>query len=119
MAQLTPPRILIIGAGSRGHAYARAIAAHPTRGRVAGVAEPVAYKREEFRRRYGAPDSGTDSKGSSSGFLVLSDWRKILSHPEVAAGVDGFAICTLDETHAEVCPARLAPMCPGPRQTCE
>lgn len=114
MPQPTPPRILIIGAGSRGHTYARAIAAHPTRGRVVGIAEPVAYKRDEFTRRYRGPDTGTDSKSSASGFLVLSDWQEILTHPGVPGGVDGFAICTLDETHTEVCPPPPAPIAAAP-----
>lgn len=48
---LNPPRILIIGAGSRGSAYAQA-ALSSTNSIVAAVAEPIAYKRAEFGRKY-------------------------------------------------------------------
>jgi predicted dehydrogenase len=88
----TPPRILIIGAGSRGHAYARAINDHSA-GRIVGVAEPIAYKREEFVRRYRVSDES----------LVFSSWAELLTtRDEVKEKVDGVAVCTLDETHAEV-----------------
>ncbi|KAL1610338.1 hypothetical protein SLS60_002004 [Paraconiothyrium brasiliense] len=48
---LNPPRILIIGAGSRGSAYAHA-ALSSTNSIVAAIAEPIAYKRAEFGRKY-------------------------------------------------------------------
>lgn len=48
---LNPPRILIIGAGSRGSAYASA-SLSSTNSIVAAIAEPIAYKRAEFGRKY-------------------------------------------------------------------
>ena len=48
---LNPPRTLIIGAGSRGCAYAEATLSS-TNCSVAAVAEPIAYKRAEFGRKY-------------------------------------------------------------------
>ena len=48
---LNPPRILIIGAGSRGSAYAKA-SISSTNSIVAAIAEPIAYKRAEFGRKY-------------------------------------------------------------------
>jgi predicted dehydrogenase len=87
-----PPRILIIGAGSRGHAYARAINDHSS-GLIVGVAEPVAYKRQEFVRRYGVSDES----------LVFNSWTDLIAAGDaVREKVDGVAVCTLDETHAEV-----------------
>jgi len=63
---LNPPRILIIGAGSRGSAYAKA-ALSSTNSIVAAIAEPVAYKRAEFGRKYvwgeGEPGRGQAFEG--------------------------------------------------------
>ncbi|KAA8905055.1 hypothetical protein FN846DRAFT_11759 [Sphaerosporella brunnea] len=88
----TPPRVLIIGAGSRGNAYARAISQAGT-GLIVGVAEPLRYKREEFCRRYGVTDPG----------LIFGDWTQLVAAGEmVKEMVDGVAVCTLDETHAEI-----------------
>lgn len=63
---LNPPRILIIGAGSRGSAYAQA-ALSSTNSIVAAIAEPVTYKRAEFGRKYvwggGEPEVGQAFEG--------------------------------------------------------
>ena len=94
-----PIRVLIIGAGSRGHTYASAIH-FCTQGSVVGVAEPQEWKRNDFVRRYGiARDSP----------LVFSTWEGLLEHREVVEReVDGICVCTLDETHAEVTELSLA-----------
>lgn len=90
MPSSTSPRILIIGAGSRGYAYARAIHHHTT-GTVVGVAEPIEWNRSDFVKRYAADK------------FVYSSWTEILSDAErVKAGVDAICVCTLDETHADV-----------------
>jgi predicted dehydrogenase len=44
-------KLLIIGAGSRGNAYARAITTSP-KASVYAVAEPDTYKRQIFGKRY-------------------------------------------------------------------
>lgn len=91
------PRIFVIGAGSRGSAYARAIHSS-TIGTVVGVAEPIEYKRNSFVSRY-----KIDTRG---GGLVFSSWTDIIKDDEtrekIRREVDGICICTLDETHAEV-----------------
>jgi predicted dehydrogenase len=88
-----PARILVIGAGSRGHAYANAIAKHSRgHGTIVGVAEPLPYKRREFQRRFAIADS-----------LAFSSWTDVLAVAEdIRKNVDGICVCTLDETHAEV-----------------
>ena len=47
----SPPRILIIGAGSRGRTYARS-AISSSNGVVVAVAEPDEYKRRQFGRKF-------------------------------------------------------------------
>ncbi|KAF3184588.1 hypothetical protein TWF225_005886 [Orbilia oligospora] len=94
------PRFLIIGAGHRGNAYARAIKSS-TNGIVAAVADIHTYKRESLAERYGIPEN-----------LCFSDWRDILK-PESreiirsSGGIDGVLICTLDQTHAEIATALI------------
>jgi hypothetical protein len=72
---LNPPRVLILGAGSRGSAYAKA-ALSSTNSIVAAIAEPVAYKRAEFGRKYvwggGQPGPGQAFEG----------WREWVSYEE-------------------------------------
>lgn len=115
------PRFIVIGAGSRGNAYARAVKT-TTPGVIHAVAEPHDFKRREFGRNYiwgaeGPPDEGQE----------FPDWREWVrweierrkkagsnnsSGAEQDApplGVDGVFICTLDETHVEVIKA-IAPL---------
>lgn len=84
------PRILVIGAGSRGNTYARSIHFHST-GTVVGVAEPIELKRNHFVKKYSANQ------------FIYSSWKELLQDADrVKAGVDAICVCTLDETHAEV-----------------
>ena len=46
-----PARVLIIGAGSRGKTYARAIT-NLTHAEIVAVAEPVDYKRGQFGQNF-------------------------------------------------------------------
>ncbi|OQD77524.1 hypothetical protein PENDEC_c002G05166 [Penicillium decumbens] len=110
-------RFLVIGAGSRGNAYARAVT-RATPGTIHAVAEPHLFKRREFGRNYiwgdGSPKEGQE----------FTDWREWIrweterridkreGSAEISAdpaGVDGVFICTLDETHIEVIKA-IAPL---------
>jgi len=104
----SPPRILIIGAGSRGRSYAEAIATS-CNGIVVAVAEPHAYKREQFGRRF---IWGADGKPDAEG-VVFSGWREYLEYEtdrrqrekageQVSPGVDAVFVCVLDEMHREV-----------------
>ncbi|KAJ5287654.1 Oxidoreductase N-terminal [Penicillium angulare] len=109
-------RFLVIGAGSRGNAYARAVT-RTTPGNVHAVAEPHPFKRREFGRNYIWGAEGTPSKGQE--FTDWRDWlaweterRKQASQSgddTIPLGVDGVFICTLDETHVGVIQA-IAPL---------
>ncbi|KAL1799902.1 hypothetical protein ACET3X_000244 [Alternaria dauci] len=68
-----PPRVLIIGAGSRGTAYAEA-ALSSTNSVIAAVCEPSDYKRGEFGRRFiwGSGKQATSDQSFSS----WTDWKE-------------------------------------------
>ena len=108
-----PPRILIIGAGSRGTSCARAIMAS-SNGFVAAVAEPVASKRKHLGQNYiwgiDEPSPGMEFDGWEQfvAWEVERRGRKAKGE-QVPQGVDGVLVCTLDETHADII-AGLAPL---------
>lgn len=122
-ASENPPRLIIIGAGSRGNHYANAIDS-VSNGIVAAVAEPLECKREALGRRHIWGD-----KRPSEG-QCFTNWREFLEYElnrrrRVAAGeegvpdgVDGAFICVLDEMHREVvvglAPLGLHIMCEKP-----
>jgi predicted dehydrogenase len=113
-------RVLVIGAGSRGHAYAGAIAAHnwlpASSGRhipavVAGVAETDGFKREEFGRRF--VWAGREGPGVGEAFEGWKEWvewergrrgrvQRGEAGKEEGMGVDAVFVCVLDEMHVEV-----------------
>ncbi|KAL3453682.1 hypothetical protein BJX65DRAFT_292682 [Aspergillus insuetus] len=106
---------LIIGAGSRGTAYGRAITTS-TPARIAAIAEPVPYKRRIFGEKY---IWGSELPKPSQEFSGWNEWiefevkRRNASSSRAGSatgsenegeeeGVDGVLICTLDETHIEI-----------------
>jgi len=105
-----PPRILVIGAGSRGCTYA-AITTQYSNAVIAAVCEPVAYKRSEFGRRFIWGEGGAAGVGQAFG-----DWREWVEYEvgrrgrqgeggggeEGERGVDAVFVCVLDELHEEV-----------------
>lgn len=102
----SPPRLLIIGAGARGNAFARAVT-ESTEGSIVAVAEPARYKRESLGKKY---IWGFNASSEDQSF---DDWRQYVQYENdrrqkeeeglaVAPGVDGVFVCTLDETHAEI-----------------
>ena len=104
----SPPRVLIIGAGSRGTAYAEA-AQSSTNSIVAAVCEPNDYKRAEFGRKFIWGD-GKEPKEHQA-FRDWKDWRfyemKRMSDErcygrKVEKRVDAVFVCVLDEMHEEV-----------------
>ncbi len=107
------PRLMIIGAGARGNAYAEAVTKF-TSGRIVAVADPIAFKRESLGRKY---IWETGNPRQDQAFETWKDFvryeqnrrRKRENGEPVAAGVDGVFICTLDELHAEIITA-LAPL---------
>ncbi|KAF2997572.1 hypothetical protein E8E13_001915 [Curvularia kusanoi] len=103
----TPPRVLVIGAGSRGTAYAEAIL-EGTNATVAAVCEPIDSKREAFGRRF--IWSGQSSRQPGQQF---ENWREWVEYEErrrdteakgleIEPGVDAVFVCVLDEMHEEV-----------------
>ena len=102
----SPPRLLILGAGNRGTAYASAIATS-TNGLLVSVIEPIAVKRNLLGRKYiwGAREP---VDGES-----FRDWREYVAWEierrrkegngeEVPEGVDGVFICVQDRMHRDV-----------------
>lgn len=107
------PHFLVIGAGSRGNAYARAVTAC-TPGIIAAVAEPDAFKLQAFGKKYIWHD-GVPKEGQA-----FSDWQDFVaweqarraagsSRDDVGPPITGVFICTLDETHVPIITA-LAPL---------
>jgi len=123
---MSPPRILIIGAGSRGEAYSRAIQS-ATSGIISCIAEPFTSKRERFGKKFiwkaGAPSEGQ----SFVGWKEFIQWettrraREAAGEHDVPPGVDAAFVCVLDEMHREVVvglgPLGLHIMCEKPLAT--
>jgi predicted dehydrogenase len=108
-----PPRILIVGAGSRGNAFGRAIYGS-TNGCVAAVAEPIDFKRRAFGRKHiwglEEPKEGEEF----TGWKEFIEWElqrreRAKEGKDVPEGVDGVFVCTLDELHADILTG-LAPL---------
>lgn len=121
-----PPRLLIIGAGARGDAYARAVTESTTASIVA-VAEPIPHKREALGRKYIWGPAGQPAQGQSfDGWKEFAQYeqrrrKKQADGETVPLGVDGIFICTMDETHVEIvvalAPLGLHVMCEKPLAT--
>ena len=102
-----PPRILIIGAGSRGTAYAEAVSSS-SNAVVAAVCEPNDFKRADFGRKFMWGPDGEDKPGES--FKSWSDWKEYeiqrrqqeKGGDATTEGIDAAFICVLDEMHEEV-----------------
>ena len=118
------PRILIIGAGSRGNAYARAIKQSGL-GVVAAVADPVAYKRKLLGSKYiwndlAEPLPGQEFEGWQQ-FVTWEQQRRAGQSGRNQLKIDGVFICVLDEQHAEVvaglAPFKLHILCEKPLAT--
>jgi len=111
-------QFLVIGAGSRGNAYARAVTV-ATPGSIAAVAEIDPFKRQEFGRRY---IWGKEQPKEHQSFASWQDWVSWETQRRQASAkagsseseqqglpITGVFICTLDETHAPIIRA-LAPL---------
>lgn len=99
-------RLLIIGAGARGNAYARAVS-ESTNASVYAVADPIRQKRDALGKKF-VWELRDPIEGQS-----FDDWREFVEYEQlrrrrenegeqVGPGVDGVFICTLDEMHAEI-----------------
>lgn len=113
-----PPRVLIIGAGSRGRVYARCTR-QSSNGIIVAVAEPDPFKRKQFGRNFiwgsESDDAPTPPEGSQ-----FSDWRDFVTWEtarrerekageSVPEGVDAAFVCIRDEMHHDAVVA-LAPL---------
>ncbi|HOT92480.1 MAG TPA: Gfo/Idh/MocA family oxidoreductase [Anaerolineae bacterium] len=81
------PKILIIGAGSRGTGYATYFREFPDRGQVIGVAEPRDAYRERLVNAHNIPADN-----------VFTDWQDAAARPRFA---DAVIIATQDRMHTE------------------
>jgi hypothetical protein len=120
-------RFLVVGAGSRGHAYAEAVT-ESTSAVIYAVAEPRPYNRQEFGETFIWGEGKTPAEGQE-----FSDWRDWLKWeqarrqkveqgiPGVPEGVDGVFVCALDEMHVEImcaiAPLNLHVLCEKPLAT--
>ena len=109
----SPIRLLIIGAGSRGGAYARAVT-ESTPAIIASVVEPIPFKREALGKKY------IWANGPKQEDQEFNDWKDFIRYEttrrrrqeageRVLPGFDGVFVCVLDEMHAEIITA-LAPL---------
>ncbi|KAI1294468.1 NAD(P)-binding protein [Xylaria venustula] len=108
-----PPRLLVIGAGSRGRTYARC-SLQSSNGVIAAIAEPDDYKRQDFGGKFiwgkTTPPEGSSFRGWKEFVAWETDRRKRQEAGEaVPQGVDAAFICVLDEMHHDVIMA-LAPL---------
>ncbi|RPJ51763.1 MAG: gfo/Idh/MocA family oxidoreductase [Chloroflexi bacterium] len=84
---MNPVTILLIGAGSRGSAFARFIRTVPDQARIAGVAEPRPFYRQRI--------VDTDQIAPEN---AAADWQALAARPKFA---DAVIIATPDRCHAE------------------
>jgi predicted dehydrogenase len=115
------PRVIIIGAGSRGNAYARPIHASGL-AQIVAVAEPLASQRHTFGRQYiwgpaAASPAPHEAFPSWEAYVAYETQRRArVVAGEITAGegpegrgVDVAFVCVLDEQHRAVVQA-LAPL---------
>ncbi|KZM18301.1 uncharacterized protein EKO05_0005157 [Ascochyta rabiei] len=102
-----PPRILVIGAGSRGTAYAEAVL-EGTNATISAVCEPMASKRAAFGRKFIWADTPPAQAGQQ-----FASWKQWVEYEEerrtkqargvvVEPGIDAVFVCVLDEMHEQV-----------------
>lgn len=119
------PRLAIIGAGSRGNAYARATVDSDL-GIVAAVIEPIEYKRKYLGSRYIWNNSKQAAEQEFSGWDNFIKYEEQRRKDEAAGipvppGIDGVFVCVRDELHTQVvtalAPLALHMMCEKPLAT--
>ncbi|BBH25038.1 oxidoreductase [Paenibacillus baekrokdamisoli] len=103
--------VAIIGAGTRGQAYADYAAEHPEEMNIIAVAEPNPERRRQFQERHGVDDT-----------YAFSDAEALLAQERLA---DAVVICTQDRDHYAQTMLALArgyhvllekPMSPSPEE---
>ncbi|KAL8716245.1 MAG: hypothetical protein Q9220_000150 [cf. Caloplaca sp. 1 TL-2023] len=99
-------KLLIIGAGARGNAYARAVT-ESTNACIYAVADPVQQKRDALGSKYIWKDTKPAEGQSFGDWKDFLDYEKVRREQEnagkkVGPGVDGVFVCTLDKMHVEI-----------------
>ena len=106
-------KFLIIGAGSRGNAYASALTqcASDIPIRIGGIAEPIASKRKAFAQKYVRYGEHCQEYDTWQRYVSSEKDRHkgVLHDEDTRMAVDGVFVCVLDEMHAEIITA-LAPL---------
>lgn len=91
MSEPQPVSVAVVGAGSRGTAYAEWVGANPRLARIVAVAEPRETRRSAFAARHGLPPE-----------RVFARWDDLVAatrtHGRLA---DIAAVTTLDDQHVE------------------
>ena len=123
--QSSPIRLLVIGAGSRGNGYARAVGTLQN-AVIASIAEPIQAKRESFLKKHISIDGVRQADHAFETWQDFVAYEKVRRErqragEETLPGIDGAFICTLDYTHVAIVDA-LAPfgihlMCEKPLAT--
>ena len=123
----SPPRVLIVGAGSRGNTYSRII--HEQKlGVIAAVAEPNAFKRRALGKAYiwttSEPKTGQEFDDWQDFVNYETERRNLIAvqgSDHVSQGIDAVFICVLDKMHKAVIraltPFGLHIMCEKPLAT--
>ena len=102
-----PPLVLVIGAGSRGTAYAEAVL-EGTNAIIAAVCEPILSKREAFGRKFiwnkGSPAQPEQNFANWKEWVEYEEKRRSMEARGVVVekGIDAVFVCVLDEMHEEV-----------------
>lgn len=78
---------VVLGAGSRGRAYAEYARQFPEELAIVAVAEPNEERRKQFAQRYGISED-----------MQFTSYEELLSRPRLA---DAAFICTMDRMHTE------------------
>ena len=78
-------KAIVLGAGSRGNAYAQYSLVRPEELQITAVAEPDPARREQFAAKYGLTADA-----------CFESWEEILNRPKMA---DAVFVCTMDDMH--------------------
>lgn len=84
---MEPVKLIVVGAGNRGQAYAKFAECCPDKVKIVGVAEPREWHREDMAKRHSIPSEH-----------VFKCWTELAKVPKFA---DGVIISTLDDMHVE------------------
>jgi predicted dehydrogenase len=84
---MKPVRLIVVGAGSRGWAFASHAQANPSAVTIVGVAEPRDFYRERMAREHRIPAE-----------RAVADWRELAAVERFA---DGVIIATQDSEHVD------------------